>query len=414
MTIPFALSHNSGMTISVYDHIVRLLENGNNFSVIEKILSSSFVDTFTRKQLMYPDKEFPAISNLFRTFSPSDDLIKKCFVRYYERFHSRYVNEVNKIEFKHLSCDHTFKVTANIGYIREGKWCKQYDSVFLVLNEHGKCKGFEFTKGTGFEHVHELMKQLSQQPYKCSHIFIDNCCDWRLKIRNVFPDVLVKLNLFHAIKRLTNALPKKHPFFDDVCKEIGLVFRKSGDFLEERQEATPEPKEIITNMVSFVSKWNDIHHNGWRIVTHEFLSEVEKLNSHINLGCVSDIPKGAGTNRIESLYKQLKPLITRGRLGVQTAKAIFTHIMYYQNSKNGTMKFVPPVRSLKPPQPEQKAPHVNPLESPNNEIDVDMAYHFIQSNWLETPGDHGYCQYTVGRYNLSKVHIKIYTIYGKI
>ena len=38
-----------------------------------------------------------------------------------------------------VSFDHTFKVASNIGYVRsDGRWITQYNSVFIVMNEHGE------------------------------------------------------------------------------------------------------------------------------------------------------------------------------------------------------------------------------------------------------------------------------------
>ena len=53
-----------------------------------------------------------------------------------------------------LSFDHTFKIATNIGFLRDdNKWVCQYDSVFLVFNAQGKIISWQFTKGTGFDHV---------------------------------------------------------------------------------------------------------------------------------------------------------------------------------------------------------------------------------------------------------------------
>ncbi len=46
-----------------------------------------------------------------------------------------------------LSVDHTFKVSANIGYFRsDHKWITQYNSLFIIMNELGQVLSWQFTK----------------------------------------------------------------------------------------------------------------------------------------------------------------------------------------------------------------------------------------------------------------------------
>ena len=43
-----------------------------------------------------------------------------------------------------LTADHTFKVATNIGIVRDGKWLKMFDSLFIVLNEKGVVLSWQF------------------------------------------------------------------------------------------------------------------------------------------------------------------------------------------------------------------------------------------------------------------------------
>ena len=49
---------------------------------------------------------------------------------------------------KWLSCDHMFKVSANIGF-----WMKLYDTLFIVLNEEGIVLSWKLCKRTNFSSV---------------------------------------------------------------------------------------------------------------------------------------------------------------------------------------------------------------------------------------------------------------------
>lgn len=48
--MPFILSHRSRMMISVFDEVIRLIQNGMNFSSIETVLGGNFTDAFILKQ----------------------------------------------------------------------------------------------------------------------------------------------------------------------------------------------------------------------------------------------------------------------------------------------------------------------------------------------------------------------------
>ena len=52
-----------------------------------------------------------------------------------------------------LSFDHTFKVAANIGYVRsDGEWVTLYNSVLIVMNEMG------LIVASKLQHLHPLMR----------------------------------------------------------------------------------------------------------------------------------------------------------------------------------------------------------------------------------------------------------------
>jgi len=51
------------------------------------------------------------------------------------------------------------------------------------------------------------------------------------------PRVSVKLELFHAVQRITWTLPKGYPLIGPCTKKLNLVFRKDGDTGEKRKQA---------------------------------------------------------------------------------------------------------------------------------------------------------------------------------
>ena len=72
-----------------------------------------------------------------------------------------------KFHLKFFVEDHTFRVAAKHWlFTKMEKWITQYDCVFILINEKGHVKGFKFSKGTGFDRVHDLLSNVAKQPFK--------------------------------------------------------------------------------------------------------------------------------------------------------------------------------------------------------------------------------------------------------
>lgn len=56
-------------------------------------------------------------------------------------------------------------------------------------------------------------------------MFIDNCCQWKNKLKKVFGEELkVKLDLFHAVQRVTRKLSKRHTLYGSCVNDLTQVF----------------------------------------------------------------------------------------------------------------------------------------------------------------------------------------------
>ena len=64
-----------------------------------------------------------------------------------------------------LSCDHTFSSVSNVGSVRpnDGKWVKQYNGLFCVLNPEGQVLTWKLTKSLCFEHIEEQLQLLNDR-----------------------------------------------------------------------------------------------------------------------------------------------------------------------------------------------------------------------------------------------------------
>jgi len=344
--LPFILSFKSGMTRSLFDRLARYVDAGMSFNNIETLLGGFFLDQCYRKgQLNGEELEKSEILKAFGSFAPTHHLIRQCFVIYFHAYKHLYQRKMNEIAFNFISFDHTFKIASNIGYHKDNKWIKAYDSMFIVLNETGFIKSYKFTKGTALEKVETVLTELKEQG-EPKLIFVDNCCMLRNQINHIFPAAEVKLDIFHAIQRLIKTISKKHSFCAEFSKRLGLIFRQPGDIEDQRKMKTPCPEQMISNLNEFIDDWKDVHFKGWNIINENFFTEAEKLKKHINNGCLANIPVGQGTNRNENLHKNLKRIFNTKKMGIETADALFAQVIYSHNSRKTENRIVPPIWTM--------------------------------------------------------------------
>lgn len=393
--IPFILTHDSGFTTDLHDIVLRMVESGSSFQAIHKFLSESFIDKYMRRKICF-DKTYPLKQDTFSCTAPSVNTIIDILVIFYNHYKELFSKHFGEIGFSSLSLDHTFKVATNIGYMNsEKKWIKQYDSILIVLNEKGEAKKFKLTKGTSLEKYKYVFKDLSEENSNPLFIFVDNCCNVRLILNSVFPNSKVKLDLFHAVQRLTKHVSKKHPFYFEFVKEVGLIFRFSDDFGPIRTKQTPQPDVIAKNLDDFLKKWRDISFNNWKLMSSKVLIEFEHIKAHIMSGCLSEIPVGMGTNSNEALHKFMKQF-GRSRLSVQTAESLLNLVLYAANcnkrckAENKTSNknlpiIVPPIWSVYPFEMAKKIPMVI-IEQPASDLDLLQTMEIDFDEKIDTPG----------------------------
>ena len=216
--------------------------------------------------------------------APSNDFVCQCIIHDYQLNKMLYTQCMAQTGTTWTSCDHTFKVAANIGLLRwsDKKWEKQNDSMFCILNENGIVLAWQLTKGTAF--VRDLLQDLKgrfhQQHSNVKLCIIDNCCAWRGKLQDVVgTEVLVKLDLFHAVQRVVKYIPKRHPFAYRCCQAFRLVFHDPSDAGEKRTLPTPSPQIILDNIKKFLTTWKDISHGNQAVLTVAAIKEIENLRA---------------------------------------------------------------------------------------------------------------------------------------
>ncbi|XP_066931274.1 uncharacterized protein [Clytia hemisphaerica] len=341
---PFFLSHDSGLTKAAFDLISRLIDHGNSFATAQRIFTEGIVDQFYRRSFMHfrDLNNLPAIEEIIPK-PPSEKFLRNCFVLNYHNYSEVYKSLMASLTSEYISCDHTFKSASNIGYTKDGKWIKLVDSIFLTMNEFGQVTSYQLCNGPSFKEVENLFKNLSEKKETIIFIYVDNCCQWKNKILEYFPDAIIKLDLFHGLQRLVITIKKRHPFHAEICRLLTLVFRATDDIGEERTMATPAPDVILSNMENFIFNWKDVAFKGWKVLQKPFFDAWELLKQHVNKGCLSNIPVGHGTNRNENLHRQMNKILPRNRLGIETAHALLNSVFYYQNAKKKDEKYVLPI-----------------------------------------------------------------------
>ena len=368
-TFPIRLFQRSGCSKKLLEYVTSAVTQGVNFLKISENIACLNHGEHTKLGLTYnnarEDDSTPREPYDFNDFYtndifafPSNDQLMNIILSQYQLDKDNYISEMQKVTGKAISCDHTFKVSRNIGVVTEGsedRFLKQFSNLYIVLNEHGEICDWRLTKTTAFDEIEDLLidlrDRLSLQEQGIETICIDDCCKNRQKYEGIFPNCKVKLDIFHACQRVIRCLPNKHILKSQFAKEFGLIFREKDDLGEQRLKNTPNECTIEQNLDSLLKKWKSF---PGTCLTEDSLKQIEALRAHIRKGCVSDIPPGFGTEKNEQLHRLLSRSLLSGatRINIELAVALLTILFYYHSKRvtsnrkhscNAKIQCVPPV-----------------------------------------------------------------------
>ena len=69
-----------------------------------------------------------------------------------------------------------------------------------------------------------IVKHSHKQGQPITTVYIDDCCKLRKKIESVFSsETNVKLDLFHAVQRITKTLSRKHPMYHQYGRSFARM-----------------------------------------------------------------------------------------------------------------------------------------------------------------------------------------------
>ena len=255
--IPFILFHRSGVTRQLARALIALCVEGLNFAAIERFIKTRRSEYLSSMQLkiscITEVADFPKIEPFFQ-LHPSNDLITNCFLQnFVENKHLYFQQMAALTTSDFLSVDHTFKVSANLGYLRpDGKWVSMYNSLFIVLNNIGQVIAWQLTQSTSIDETRDmlscLVSRLKTTSSNLTTIYVDNCCTIRSKLQAQFGhNISVKLDTFHAVQRITRVLSKRHPLYSLILKDLKLLLRDPKDTGKERSLPTPPPEILASN-----------------------------------------------------------------------------------------------------------------------------------------------------------------------
>ncbi len=286
------------------------------------------------------DSQLDSVLSYIQKPYPSNDLICKCFLQDFLEHKAYYFREMAlETTTGYISIDHTFKVAANLGYVRpDGRWVSQFESVLIVLNNKGKIIAWQFVKTTSLDEVMPMLtalgQRLSEAGTKPTIVSVDNCCTVRNKLQSLFgDDIIVYLDIFHAAQRIQKHMPKRDPLYHHCKCDISMIFRDPKDRSVKRQMKIPEPSVLLDNLQQFVKKWEHTEINGWYILNENVTNTLCQLKGHVERGCLSGIPPGCGTNKNENLHRIVNPFFSRCRMRIPLALALLTVLFHRHNHK---------------------------------------------------------------------------------
>ena len=356
--VPFVLFHRCGITRELSDFVISHANAAMTMSDIQTLWLQTMYEAYaTRRQAFFstlrrnscdPSSiKFPDFQQRYQ--NPGEKIIASCIARNYFVKEKLYNNRMCQMSAdRWLSCDHTFKVSANIGFWFNKRWVKLYDTLFIVLNEEGIVLSWKLCRGTKFISIDGLLKLLKRRleaQGKKPTFFLDNCCHWRNKLTSIFPDIAIKLDTFHAIQRVVSKIPKKKGCSEalkqlrrKMIDSFKLIIRDPADKGNKRTMPTPSPEVILNNIESFINQWSTMVHDSVPLLPASAIREIEKLKKHVLEGCLSDIPPSGGTQGNEALHKTLNKSLKRSRIGLELALAFLGTFFYKWNERKLSRK----------------------------------------------------------------------------
>lgn len=147
--------------------------------------------------------------------------------------------------------------------------------------------------------------------------------------------VKVKLDLFHAIARLTRMFKKKgvnSKLKSKALEALSTCFRQKGDKKGKRTMPTPAKEEMEENLTEWYALYKD--QDLWRNREGDTIgTELRKLFVHVRNDCLSGIPPRAGTSKNELIHRHCNRRLYKEHVSPRLIHCIMTVYIHQYNLK---------------------------------------------------------------------------------
>lgn len=355
--IPFYLLHRTGFTHELATWVHSCVFAGMSFHEIEEVLTQRHRDAYEERKCKYdaavkaylesnPDdhleiRTFPE----FKTSQvPSLETTMSSIVHMFEGNELFYIQRMSEWPAKRITAGYYFKVATTIGEKLEtaGKWITHFKNMYTVMNEKGQIIAWKFTKEKDLSEVKDILIGLQQrfqmQGRQLEMILVPECCETRDQFSEIFgADVPVKLELSKAVHRVVRKIPAKkreeHQLTKACVRDFALALCYPTDRGDIRHQETPPPGVVTENLDAFVEGWKEIIEGNERILTLAAQRQIMQLRTHVEGGCLSDIPPSQGSENVDELHSILKPVLERKFLNADMALALISTLLYVWNER---------------------------------------------------------------------------------
>jgi len=274
---------------------------------------------------------------------PSLETIMSSIVHMFDGNEQFYIQRMSEWPAKYITAGYYFKVATTIGEkLDSGKWTTHFKNIYTVMNEKGQVIAWKFSKEKDLNEVKDILVGLQmrfqKQGRQLEMILVPECCESRDQFQAIFgSEVPVKFELSKAIHRVVRKIPAKKREDNQLTKacvrDFALSLRYPSDRGDIRQQETPSSDVITENLDAFVTGWKDIIEGTERVLTLAAQRQIVQLRSHIELGCLSEIPVSSGSETVAELENILKPVLERKFLNADMALALISTLLYVWNER---------------------------------------------------------------------------------
>ena len=191
-----------------------------------------------------------------------------------------------------IMVDHTHKIAYRC---KNAQGQRLYDAVYSVMSrEDIMCQRFCVTK----EHKEvEDLHQYAERQRHVERVLSDQCCSDRNMVQRIHgADTTCKLDIFHAIQRLTPHMCSTDPLYSIALMEFKDVFYIKNNRVTQKTAN-------ISTLQAMYKQWCDKYENHFN---NRKLSEaIKKLKVHVDKGCLSDIHPYEKTSCLETMHSHI-------------------------------------------------------------------------------------------------------------